>query len=217
MVKARRVAAARREGERGAKGCSRCGTTLPIAEFYIQSRSGYRTSWCRGCFASHSRTKRSAICPCGLIAAASARDIGRSHGVRGATVNAWARAGLVPFVQHGKQIRFCEPEVAASLAARAEADAARAARATQPCSVCGQELDRSRFQPMTETYDGQAGLKQYVYLSSDCRDCRADERMVQRLEKMTGLPQCEIPPALIEAKRAQLMINRLISPKESQR
>lgn len=186
-----RIGGARRAAERkqGFYTCCSCGQRRPVDE-YAPSSIARKLFRCHGCVAEvKTRARRHAGIPSReeLAAAAESREAAR----RGAAL-----------------IRSREMS-----ASRAEDRERRQASPTIRCSKCRQEKGRGDFFPsQTACCKSCTKRRDYERFKRDCRDL-SDSYVKRQLQKHVRLRARQIPMVMVEAKRVQLAIGRLVAPK----
>lgn len=164
----------------------------------------------------------------GLVTAARVAEV---LGVDEERVSEWARAGRVPFQIRGARGRrlYSIDDVRKAIGGLSffngrayRAGTYRGRRAAErasglsvfTCTGCEQARPVEDFSP--------ARIRQGTY--SNCRECRSadrdrltDEYILKLLTRRTKLRAADVPPEMVEAKRAAMMVQRLVAPRPKRR
>lgn len=182
--------------------CGACGRVLPLEQFR-KRKAGTPAHDCTDCHKAYERERRVEA------AAVKGRALWPS-------LEAWRQhvAEQAAARKARRLLRWREQ--------MERARARRKAALTAPeivCSVCGCSLSRHMFHAsMLE--GGQTKCRRCTSARDQIRFLRereelADGYVKRQLTKYSGLKSKDIPPALIEAKRAQLQLSRLVSPRRN--
>jgi hypothetical protein len=186
---------------RSAYNCGTCKRLLGVECFYLQRDKRYgrdypKTHRCKECDAVYVRErwkqKREAE--------------GRVYETREALNE---RLAARKAARRAERLRLWQEQLA-------EQERRREQRATSPtlkCSSCGETRPRSDFHPsMLDTCKSCVSERDHEKFQRD-RATLSDRYVKRQLTKWTGLKASDVPAALLEAKRVQLQIQRLVAPR----
>jgi hypothetical protein len=106
-----------------------------------------------------------------------------------------------------------------SLVSRQKIREEQQARKNSPhlrCAKCRSLKDRREFHPSESTYCKECVRERDAADFRASKEALSDEYVKRRIANATGLRWSDIPAALVQAKRAHLMIQRIVNPKRRQ-
>lgn len=190
---------------RGAKTCSRCRKEKPLKDFNVVRYKGKKpthsdwvgpSAYCRECNAQQKREDR-------------AKRAGFS------SWDEWRRAVRA---EREARAQAVARERAAALTEKLERESKterKRTASTLRCNRCGLWLPRSRFHS-SELDDCRecVSVRDREQFQKDCKNL-TDRYIRKLLTKRNGLRSADVPMALVEAKRAQMMVQRAVSPRKA--
>lgn len=223
----------------GFKYCSKCQEPKLTTEF-SPSQAKRGSAYCRACaneFQNERHRKERGRQGLVYLSRPERKRLGEERkalaqdlGVSASTLREWVAKGIVPSVRNGiaAGASRLSPEAVAECVAEK-----RAAKNMKHCSGCDRDLPLSEFRrsrPTARPDGAWYGLRRINGRASVCKRCRgssparreedrsarqhlSDWYVRQTLVKATSVPTAAIPPALVEAKRAQMMVHRLVNQK----